>query len=85
MKMLFLTATEETATGLAAWLGALSKLNLSTILATVVIFLVGFVLIKWICKLLDKLLQRNENLDPSVRSIAVNAGRILLLFLLLLF
>ena len=84
MKMLFLTATEETAAGLSAWLGALSKLNLSTILATVVIFLVGFVLIKWICKLLDKLLQRNEKLDPSVRSIAVNAGRILLLFLLLL-
>lgn len=84
MRSLFLTAAEETAAGLSQWLGALSKLNLSTILAALVIFLAGYVLIKWVCKLLDRLLQRNEKLDPSLRGIAVNAGRILLLFLLLL-
>ena len=83
MKSLFLTAAEET-TGVSEWLNALTRLNLQTILSAVVIFLVGYVLIKWVCKLADKLLARNENLDPSIRGIAVNAGRILLLFLLLL-
>ena len=83
MKSLFLTAAEETA-GVSEWLNALTRLNLQTILSAVVIFLVGYVLIKWVCKLADKLLARNENLDPSIRGIAVNAGRILLLFLLLL-
>ena len=83
MKSLFLTAAEET-TGVSEWLNALARLNLQTILAAAVIFLVGYALIKWVCKLADKLLARNENLDPSIRGIAVNAGRILLLFLLLL-
>ena len=83
MKSLFLTAAEETA-GVSEWLNALTRLNLQTILSAVVIFLVGYALIKWVCKLADKLLARNENLDPSIRGIAVNAGRILLLFLLLL-
>ena len=84
MKSLFLTAAEETA-GVSEWLNALTRLNLQTILSAAVIFLVGYALIKWVCKLADKLLARNENLDPSIRGIAVNAGRILLLFLLLLF
>ena len=83
MKSLFLTAAEETA-GVSEWLNALTRLNLQTILSAAVIFLVGYALIKWVCKLADKLLARNENLDPSIRGIAVNAGRILLLFLLLL-
>ena len=84
MKSLFLTAAEGSATDLNAWLSALSKLDLSTVLAAVVIFLVGFLLIKWVCKLADKLLSRNEKLDSSIRGILVNVGRILLLFLLLL-
>ena len=83
MKSLFLTAAEETA-GVSEWLNALTRLNLQTILSAAVIFLVGYALIKWVCKLADKLLARNENLDPSIRGIAVNSGRILLLFLLLL-
>ena len=42
MYSLFLTAADSTTTGsLDTWLSALTKLNLSTILAAVVIFLVG--------------------------------------------
>ena len=84
MKPLFLTAAEDTASNLNEWWSALTNLKLNAILSAAVIFLVGYMLIKWVCKLLDKLLQRNEKLDPSIRGIAVNAGRILLLFLLLL-
>ena len=83
MNMMYLTAAEGTAEG-GAWLSALSKLNLHSILATLVILLVGYALVKWACKLLDKLLQRNGKLDASIRSILVNVIRILLLFLLLL-
>ena len=83
MNMMYLTAAEGTAEG-GAWLSALSKLNLHSILAALVILLVGYVLVKWVCKLLDKLLQRNGKLDASIRSILVNVVRILLLFLLLL-
>ena len=83
MNMMYLTAAEGTAEG-GAWLSALSKLNLHSILAALVILLVGYVLVKWACKLLDKLLQRNGKLDASIRSILVNVVRILLLFLLLL-
>ena len=81
--MMYLTAAEGTAEG-GAWLSALSKLNLHSILAALVILLVGYVLVKWACKLLDKLLSRNGKLDASIRSILVNVIRILLLFLLLL-
>ena len=83
MNMMYLTAAEGTAEG-GAWLSALSKLNLHSILAALVILLVGYALVKWACKLLDKLLSRNGKLDASIRSILVNAIRILLLFLLLL-
>ena len=84
MKPLFLTAAEDTASNLTEWWNALTNLNLNTLLAAVVIFFIGYMLIKWVCKLADKLLARTNKLDPSIRSIAVNAGRILLLFLLLL-
>ena len=84
MKPLFLTAAEDTASNLTEWWNALTNLNLNTLLAAVVIFLIGYMLIKWVCKLVDKLLARTNKLDPSIRGIAVNAGRILLLFLLLL-
>ena len=84
MKPLFLTAAEDTASNLNEWWNALTKLNLTAILSAAVIFLAGYMLIKWVCKLADKLLSRNEKLDPSIRGIAINAGRILLLFLLLL-
>ena len=80
---LYLTAAEETA-DIGVWLTALSKLDLQTILAAAVIFLIGYVVIKWACKLLDKLLQRNEKLDVSLRTLAVNVVRVLLLFLLIL-
>ena len=83
MKSLFLTAAEGTAT-LSDWLSALTQLNLSAVLAAIVIFAVGYALIKWVAKLADKLLSRNNKLDPSIRSILVGACRILLLFLLLL-
>ena len=65
MKNLFLTAAEGTVSSVSVWMTALSKLNLSTILAAVVIFAVGYVLIKWAAKLLDKLLARNEKLIPA--------------------
>ena len=84
MKSLFLTVAEDTASNLTEWWNALTNLNLNTLLAAVVIFFIGYMLIKWVCKLADKLLARTNKLDPSIRSIAVNAGRILLLFLLLL-
>ncbi|MBQ4578172.1 MAG: mechanosensitive ion channel [Clostridia bacterium] len=83
MNELYLTAAEGTAES-GAWLSALSKLNLHSILSALVILLVGYVLVKWVCKLLDKLLSRNGKLDASIRSILVNVIRILLLFLLLL-
>ena len=83
MNMLLLTAVEESAS-LSDWISALTKLNLQTLLAAVVIFLVGFFVIKWVCKLLNKLLARNEKLDPSIRGIGISAIRILLLFLLIL-
>lgn len=82
MNTLLLTAADTS--GLTDWLSVLSTLSLPTILATVVIFLVGYVLIKYAAKLLDKLLGRNEKIDPSIRDIIVNVVRILLLFLLLL-
>lgn len=84
MKPLFLTDAGASASGLSNWLSALSKLNLSTILAAAVIFLIGYVVIKWACKLADKLLARNEKLDASIRAIIVNVCRVLLLFLLIL-
>ena len=83
MNTLFLTAAESTG-ALAIWWAALASLNLKTIVAALVIFLLGHLVIKWACKLLDKLLQRNQKLDASIRSIAVNVVRILLLFLLIL-
>ena len=83
MNTLFLTAAESTG-ALAIWWAALASLNLKTIVAALVIFLLGYLVIKWACKLLDKLLQRNQKLDASIRSIAVNVVRILLLFLLIL-
>ena len=83
MKTLFLTATESTV-GISDWLSALTNLSFSTILAAVVIFVVGYAVIKWVAKLTDKLLARNPKLDPSIRAILVSACRILLLFLLIL-
>ena len=83
MNTLFLTAAEENS-DISTWLSALAKLNLQTILAALVIFLVGYAVIKWTAKLLDKLLTRNEKLDSSIRGILVNVVRLLLLFLLIL-
>lgn len=83
MNAMYLTAAEEPS-GISLWLAALSKLDLQTILAAVVIFLIGYLVIKWACKLLDKVLQRNEKLDVSLRNLAVNVVRVLLLFLLIL-
>lgn len=82
MSPLFLTAAEGD--GLTDWVSALSKLNLNTVLAAVVIFLAGYALIKWACRLLSRLLERNPKMDPSIRAIVVNVIRILLLFLLAL-
>lgn len=82
MSPLFLTAAEGD--GLTDWVSALSKLNLNTVLAAVVIFLAGYALIKWACRLLSRLLERNPKMDPSIRAIVVNVLRILLLFLLVL-
>lgn len=85
MNVLYLTAAAaQGASGISVWLAALAGLNLPTILAAVVIFLIGYVLIKWAAKLLDKLLERNNKLDSSIRAIIVNVCRILLLFLLIL-
>ena len=83
MNKLLLTAAEGTP-DLNEWKTALGALNMKAVLAAVVIFLVGFVLTKWICKLLNKVLERSETLDKSLRVLAVNAVRVLLLFLLLL-
>ena len=83
MSKLLLTAAEGT-TDLTEWKAALGALNMKAVLAAVLIFLVGFVLTKWVCKLLDKLLERNQKLDKSLRVLAVTAVRVLLLFLLLL-
>ena len=66
------------------FLSALSRLNLNTILGAAVIFLVGYVLIKWASGLADRLLSRNGKLDASLRGLLVSSCRILLLFLLIL-
>ena len=84
MNLTYLTAAVEETASLSEWWSALSKLNLKSVLAAAVIFAVGYLVVKWVCKLLDKLLERNENLDKSLRLLAVNAVRVLLLFLLLL-
>lgn len=84
MNALYLTAASQDASGISVWLSALAGLNLPTILSAVVIFLVGYVLIKWAARLLDNLLERNNKLDSSIRAIIVNVCRILLLFLLTL-
>lgn len=85
MNTLFLTANDGSTTStIGTWVNALTQLNLSTILSAVVIFLVGYILIKWASKLLSKLLERNEKLDSSICTILVNVVRMLLLFLLLL-
>lgn len=84
MNSLFLTAADSTTDSLDTWLSALGKLNLSTILAAMVIFIAGYMLIKWVAKLLNKLLARDEKLDSSIRTNSVNVVRILLLFLLIL-
>ena len=61
MNTLFLTAAESTG-ALAIWWAALASLNLKTFVAALVIFLLGYLVIKWACKLMDKLLQRNQGI-----------------------
>ncbi len=84
MNHLFLTAADTTGTEALDFLTALHKLNLESIIGAVIIFAIGFVLIKWVSKLVEKLLARNPKLDSSIRSLAVTVCRILLLFLLIL-
>ena len=83
MKTLFLTAAAD-GTGITEWLSALTALNLSTIVAALVIFAIGYLLIKWAAKLLNKLLTRSGKLDPSICGILVGGCRLILMFLLLL-
>lgn len=83
MPRLLLTAVVDDNT-ITAWTTALSRLDLTAIVMTVLLFLAGYVLIKWLCRLLTRLLERSEKLDASVRSILVNVIRILLIFLLTL-
>ena len=83
MKTLFLTAAAD-GTGITEWLSALTALNLSTIVAALVIFAIGYLLIKWAAKLLSKLLTRSGKLDPSICGILVGGCRLILMFLLLL-
>ncbi len=84
MNHLFLTAADTTGTEALDFLAALHKLNLESIIGAVIIFAIGFVLIKWVSKLVEKLLARNPKLDSSIRSLVVTVCRILLLFLLIL-
>ncbi len=84
MPTLALTAAEGSVPALPDILAALRKVDLYAILGALIIFLVGYVLIKWTARLIDRLLIRSDRLDASIRSLAVTAIRILLLFLLLL-
>ncbi len=84
MDHLFLTAADTTGTEALNFLAALRKLDLESIIGAVIIFAIGFLLIKWVSKLVEKLLARNLKLDSSIRSLVVNICRILLLFLLIL-
>lgn len=83
MNTLLLTAAPEDGQ-LSSWLNALSRLDLTLSLSALLIFLAGYALIHWLCRLLARLLERNQRMDPSIRSLLVHVIRILLLFLLAL-
>ncbi len=84
MNHLFLTSVEAAGNEAVNFLSALAKLNLSSIVGAIVIFLIGYVLIKWVAKLLNKVLARSDKLDASIRALVVTVCRIALLFLLIL-
>ena len=69
----------------------LEKLNFTVggvsaadILITLVIFLVGWAVIKYLCRLLDKMLKRTGKLDGSVRGFLLTAARVALTFILII-
>ncbi len=83
MRPLFLTAADAGAEA-RDFFTALRKLNLEVIIGAAIIFVIGYVLIKWVAKILTKVLARNPKLDPSIRALVVTVCRILLFFLLVL-
>ncbi len=84
MRSFYLTSADAAGAEALNFLAALRKLDLEAILGAVLIFLIGYVLIKWVAKILEKVLARNPRLDSSIRSLVVNVCRILLFFLLIL-
>ncbi len=83
MKTLFLTASDTTDQA-KDFFAALRKLNLGTIAEAAILFLIGYILIKWLIKLVTRLLERNHKLDASIRTLVIAVCRILLYFLLAL-
>lgn len=65
-------------------LDILEKQSVQTVLFTLLIFLIGWFLIKYAVLLLKRVLSRRTTLDPSVRGVLVSALRGVLVFLLLL-
>ncbi|MBQ9535341.1 MAG: mechanosensitive ion channel family protein [Clostridia bacterium] len=62
----------------------LGGVSAADILITLVIFLVGWAVIKYLCRLLDKMLKRTGKLDGSVRGFLLTAARVALTFILII-
>lgn len=65
-------------------LNVLQKQSVQTILVTIGILIVGWVLIKYAVRLLNRVLSRYDALDVSVRSVLLSTLRVALVFLLIL-
>lgn len=65
-------------------LDILQKQSVQTILVTLAIFLIGWFLIKYAVRLLNRVFARHQSLDPSVRSVALSSLRAVLVFFLIL-
>ncbi len=64
-------------------LPALTGTFLMNVLATVVIFIVGWIVVKALCNLFSKVLGKSEKLDPTVSHLLVTVLKFILLFVLL--
>ncbi|MEA5038947.1 MAG: mechanosensitive ion channel family protein [Clostridiaceae bacterium] len=67
-----------------SFLDILQKQSVQTILFTLLIFLIGWFLIKYAVRLMDRVLSRHQTLDHSVRMVVLKALRAVLVFLLAL-
>ena len=79
-----LFAAEEPAGEASKILSILEKQSVVNILITLLIFVVGWFLIKYLVRIVDRLISRRDHLDVSVRGALVSVIRWVLIFILLL-